>query len=232
MATGNAELEEFKTQINLCEYASTAGFILDRKESSRSSAVMRHACGDKIIVAKRPNGHWTYFNVHSSGKNDSGTIIDFVTVRKSLSLGSVRKELRPWIGKNTSIAITNDAYDLHPVTGDLEKVHRNWAYTKPITAKNSYLRERGIPEAILVDPVFRNRIRIDKYQNCVFPHWDLDGQLSGFEIKGKKFTGFSPGGKKQLWLSQSRPTDHIAVCLLYTSPSPRDQRGSRMPSSA
>ena len=26
--------------------------------------------------------------------------------------------------------------------------------------------------------------------------------------------------------------DHINHCLLYTSPSPRDQRGSRMPSSA
>ena len=26
--------------------------------------------------------------------------------------------------------------------------------------------------------------------------------------------------------------DEIYVCLLYTSPSPRDQRGSRMPSSA
>ena len=27
-------------------------------------------------------------------------------------------------------------------------------------------------------------------------------------------------------------TTHNLVCLLYTSPSPRDQRGSRMPSSA
>ena len=26
--------------------------------------------------------------------------------------------------------------------------------------------------------------------------------------------------------------DHLDTCLLYTSPSPRDQRGSRMPSSA
>ena len=26
--------------------------------------------------------------------------------------------------------------------------------------------------------------------------------------------------------------DYVATCLLYTSPSPRDQRGSRMPSSA
>ena len=28
------------------------------------------------------------------------------------------------------------------------------------------------------------------------------------------------------------PTDKVVGCLLYTSPSPRDQRGSRMPSSA
>ena len=26
--------------------------------------------------------------------------------------------------------------------------------------------------------------------------------------------------------------EHTTICLLYTSPSPRDQRGSRMPSSA
>ena len=29
-----------------------------------------------------------------------------------------------------------------------------------------------------------------------------------------------------------RRTELISICLLYTSPSPRDQRGSRMPSSA
>ena len=28
------------------------------------------------------------------------------------------------------------------------------------------------------------------------------------------------------------PVDQNVICLLYTSPSPRDQRGSRMPSSA
>ena len=28
------------------------------------------------------------------------------------------------------------------------------------------------------------------------------------------------------------PASRVYVCLLYTSPSPRDQRGSRMPSSA
>ena len=31
---------------------------------------------------------------------------------------------------------------------------------------------------------------------------------------------------------QLKPNGKYYVCLLYTSPSPRDQRGSRMPSSA
>ena len=33
-------------------------------------------------------------------------------------------------------------------------------------------------------------------------------------------------------LSAARKLGHLYPCLLYTSPSPRDQRGSRMPSSA
>ena len=36
-----------------------------------------------------------------------------------------------------------------------------------------------------------------------------------------------PGGS-----TISKPVGLIYICLLYTSPSPRDQRGSRMPASA
>ena len=35
--------------------------------------------------------------------------------------------------------------------------------------------------------------------------------------------------EKREWLTE---LDSAITCLLYTSPSPRDQRGSRMPSSA
>ena len=33
-------------------------------------------------------------------------------------------------------------------------------------------------------------------------------------------------------ISKTKYLDHIIICLLYTSPSPRDKRQSRMPSSA
>ena len=34
------------------------------------------------------------------------------------------------------------------------------------------------------------------------------------------------------WMKKANELDQLDDCLLYTSPSPRDQRGSRMPSSA
>ena len=36
----------------------------------------------------------------------------------------------------------------------------------------------------------------------------------------------------QQFMKERILSDELYICLLYTSPSPRDQRGSRMPSSA
>ena len=40
------------------------------------------------------------------------------------------------------------------------------------------------------------------------------------------------GGGKRPWRQKGTGRARAGTCLLYTSPSPRDQRGSRMPSSA
>ena len=45
------------------------------------------------------------------------------------------------------------------------------------------------------------------------------------------YRGMDIGTAKPGQAEQSRVPHHM-ICLLYTSPSPRDQRGSRMPSSA
>ena len=47
-------------------------------------------------------------------------------------------------------------------------------------------------------------------------------------FKNKKISYFNKLAKKQFFSLKK----NIHICLLYTSPSPRDQRGSRMPSSA
>ena len=56
--------------------------------------------------------------------------------------------------------------------------------------------------------------------------------LKGFKLNlGRKYEVFvaESGGEGLRILEEDGPFE---VCLLYTSPSPRDQRGTRMPSSA
>ena len=56
---------------------------------------------------------------------------------------------------------------------------------------------------------------------------DFD-RLVGSNLKGHFLFGRAAGAA----MDQGGNIVHISTCLLYTSPSPRDQRGSRMPSSA
>ena len=77
-------------------------------------------------------------------------------------------------------------------------------------------------------------------------HWDEIITIAGEDIAPVVTWGTSPedvlpitakvpaagdfeGGKVD---AAQRSLDYMGLCLLYTSPSPRDQRGSRMPSSA
>ena len=53
-------------------------------------------------------------------------------------------------------------------------------------------------------------------------------ESAGYTVRDAKF----PDGDIEIEFTGLRPGEKMIDCLLYTSPSPRDQRGSRMPSSA
>jgi len=205
------ELDGFKSQINLCEYAASHGFQLVRRQSSRHSAVMRHASGDKIVVARAANGHWIYFN--PLDHRDHGTVIDFLQNRENISLGAVRKELRKWNGCQVTEASQPAFEELLPSNHDSARVLSRWIQASPVQGSNNYLeQQRCISPQVLADPVFRDRIRTDVRRNVVFPHWNSE-QLCGYEIKNRNFTGFAPGGLKGLWCSRPQPSDdRLVIC--------------------
>jgi hypothetical protein len=199
------ELESFKF-IDLRAYAASQGYVLDRKESWSGSAVMRHPAGDKIIIKREADGHYVFFSVRDN--RDNGSIIDFVQRRSHLTLGAIRKELRPWIG--TSGPALPPYPPLVVTRKDRLRVERAFAKTED-ARRHPYLeRERGIPFGLLTAERFAGRIRIDARGNAIFPHFDSDG-LCGYEIKNHGFTGFASGGKKGLWSSQSLPQDNRLV---------------------
>jgi hypothetical protein len=205
----DSELESFKTDIDLRAYAAGQGYQLDKRDSWRGCAVMRHpVTDDKVVIKRSLDGHYVYFSVRDD--RDNGTIIDFVQFRQRQSLGAVRKELRPWIGMPP---VPVPAFPSLPKTEkDRIKVEATYAGMEDAIGGHPYLeRERALPGALLALDRFAGQVRIDNRGNAVFPHFDAQG-LSGYEIKNKNFTGFASGGLKGLWLSREEAFDN---CLVF-----------------
>jgi len=200
------ELESFKTGIDIRAYAAEMGYQLDRKESWRGSSIMRHTNGDKVIIKRGSDGHYVYFSVRDD--RDNGSIIDFVQNRQRLSLGAVRKELRPWIGMPSSQLPVFPP--LQRTSKDRMRVETEFAKMQD-APRHPYLEnERALPASLLGLERFAGRVRMDARGNAAFPHFDGDG-LCGYEIKSKGFTGFSSGGTKGLWLSHENYEDNRIV---------------------
>jgi hypothetical protein len=203
------ELEAFKTQIDLRQYVAASGYHEDKRESSKIWRVFRHpGTGDKVIVhlgSNKSKDHWVYT---STKQGDAGSIIDFVGHRLNISLGAIRKELRPWIGK-PPIPVPDFP---PPVRANKDRVVVGMRYLSMQDALNHpYLEhERALPASLLQSERFAGRIKIDGRGNALFPHLDANG-ICGYEIKNMGFTGFSTGGTKGLFLSQQLPDDTSIV---------------------
>ncbi|MGB5635331.1 MAG: DUF3991 and TOPRIM domain-containing protein, partial [Waterburya sp.] len=196
------QLERFKIEINLVDYATSMGYEYLQQESSRISAVLRHNSGDKIIVATDTENRGIYFSVGDD--KDNGTIIDFVQNRSNLSLGEVRKELRPWLNRGVHHGV-EDIAKPQPTSRDRISLIKECSR---FSAPNShpYLTKREISDSTLESDRFIGRIAIDSKENVIFPHYDNDG-LTGYEIYNDGFTSFNSGGKKALWKSNPNQDD-------------------------
>ena len=183
------ELEHFKT-LNLGELAASYGYALDRRESSRSSLVMRHADGDKIIIATGEDGHAVFFSVHSKA---SGSVIDFVMHRQGVNLGYARKILRAYTPSFPTVPVLHIPKP-RPIPHDRAALAVQWHRFAP--CRPAYLESRGLTAATIA--AFADRLRTDGRGNTVFRHDDLEG-LSGWEVKNRGFTGFAAGGRKALF---------------------------------
>lgn len=205
MNNNDAELEAFKRDINLVEFAASLGYEVDARESSRSSAVLRNGA-DKIVIATDEDGHGIYFSVRDD--QDNGTIIDFLQRRQGLSLGNVRKALRPWTMHSSSYRPNSNPEVRRfrkpaPSSADRQHVLAEYLRTSPQPDQgHPYLLTRFLAGSLLTDPRFIKMIRIDDRGNAVFPHYDRAG-LTGYELKNRGFTGFAKHGEKGLWFSSN-----------------------------
>ena len=191
------ELEHFKQDISLVDYAESIGYRIDRKESSRNSVVMRDGDDKIIVTTDSDDGHGIYFSVHDP--NDNGSVIDFIQHRQGINIGEVRKLLRQWIkGTEGPRDLRSEAIETKkpaPLLKDMAEVILKAHRLKPYTG--SYLQKvRGLSQNTINR--FKEHIRQDERGNVCFIHRDRDG-ITGWEVKNEGFTGFSSGGKKSFF---------------------------------
>ena len=226
----NEELDQFKTKINLVEYALDNGYEIDKKKSSTNCIVLKDNQGDKILIGlDKTDNHYFYYSLKN--QTDKGSIIDFIQKRKNLNLGEVRKELRPWTNNNyspISKPTSKPSTKLTPTSKDRYQIVAQFE-SFPTINNHPYLNQRGITQDTINSPRFKETIYLDSHNNAIFPHFDRDG-ICGYEIRNQNFKGFASGGTKGLWVSKSGQNDQKLVicespldCLSYHQLFPDDQ---------
>lgn len=205
----DAELDRFKSDISLSDYAQAEfGYELVKKESSASSKVLKVG-GDKIIVTRQKDGHDVYFSTGDA--SDCGSIVDFLQNRKRVNLGEVRKELRQWLpsSKKPSVKRPQRPPERAVATSkDRTEVLRQWATMKPYSA--SYLTDERRLDPQIIEAF---GVRQDSHGNACIAHRDASGVL-GWESKNKGFTGFAAGGTRNV--SFTRLNDGPITRLVLT----------------
>lgn len=188
------ELERFKSDIKLHEYAAFLGYELDKKDSGRRDMVMRKG-DDKISIRRDVDGHYVFYSFRNP--SDHGTIIDFVMGRQGKNMGEARKLLRIWSG--TERLPLYEPLEAAP-RFNRASVASEYASMKDLVWHDYLENERKLPRALLTSPRFKGSIRVDKRGNAIFPHFDEDG-ICGFEKRNRTFKGFADLGQKALWRS-------------------------------
>lgn len=204
------ELEQFKTQINLVEYAQNQGYEIDKNKSSQNCIVVKNNLGDKLLIGiDQRDNHYFYYSVRD--QTDSGSIIDFIQNRQNLNLGQVRKELRPWLNQPPTYTNNRAIPKPKPTSKDRQQIIIQFENLEEIS-HHPYLKRRGISPDITNNPRFQNTIYRDSRNNVIFPHFDREG-VCGYSIRNQEFKGFSSGGSKGLWFSKAFANDKkLVIC--------------------
>jgi hypothetical protein len=222
------ELDNFKKNINLVEYATNYGFEVIQNKTSENSIFMRKD-DEKIIIKKDKDDHYVFF---SADDNRGGSIIDFCQKYGNFkNLGFVRKELR---GNRP-----RPDFSFRTMNGKMIKKPKKSSYfqdsadeffrkTKMLEYKSNYLDSRFIDSKVYLSDRFACRIFTDAKNNIIFPSSQTTtSDFSGAEIKNTNFTGQIKGGQKGIWRSNIHQGDKCLVfcesaidCLSYAQLKP------------
>ena len=186
----------------------SAGWELDPKGSTRRSPKYRRANGDVIIVNHDGRG---WYDPKSRAKGDVFTLVRHLDL--AIEFPDAIRVLGSYVGVAPSLPVAENrrqAEERPPVD-----VEQRWQRQEPLRPGSPvwrYLTDaRALPAEVLRAPASVGGIREGGYGSAWFAHRDQNGRLTGFEMRGPNYRGFSSGGGKTLfrWLAPRSGTSGI-----------------------
>jgi hypothetical protein len=168
---------------------------LDRAESTRRCLKYRRRKGEVLIVTHEGRGWW---DPMSPAKGDVFALAQHLD--PGLSFGQVRRVLRPFIGLSPTCPALAKRRERQasPVP-----VIQRWAWRESVRRGSAAWRYltggRALPEAVVLAALRAGVLREGPHASAWFAHLDHAGRLSGIEMRGPAWRGFSPGGSKTLF---------------------------------
>jgi hypothetical protein len=194
------------------------GWRLDRAESTRRALKYRGGPGEIVIVNHDGQGWWDPHKLpaEAGGRGDVFSLVQ--RLDPALNFGQVRKVLRGLVG----IAPTYPAFrPPRRSERDTEPPVRRWEARRRLRCGSPTWRyltqERCLPTSVLAIAVPADAVREGPYGSAWFAHRANDGRLTGIEMRGPHYRGFSPNGSKTLF---RLPGSHGVVTRLVVAEAP------------
>jgi hypothetical protein len=172
------------------------GWLLDKEQSTPKCLKYRRGAGEVLIVNHGGRGWW---DPMGEAKGDVFSLAQHLD--PGLNFGQVRKLLRGMVGVRPS----GPALERKRKRRDAPAipVAQRWAQRKRLSRGSAtwgYLTgERAIPAGVLVAADLFDVVREGPHGSGWFAHRDHAGVLTGIEMRGPDWRGFSEGSDKSLF---------------------------------
>ncbi len=210
-AEDQRELDALRAGIDCATVLERDGFLLDKTESTTRCQKYRREDGRVVIVNHDGRGWW---DPHDSvAKGDVFKLVQHL--HSGMSLGHVRRMLRPMMG----MAPTQLPMQRQKTKAPQRPAAELWSQRPAVQARSavwSYLTEtRGLPATVVAAAVAQDVLREGIRGTAWFAHRKHDRVLTGIEMRGPDYRGFSSGGDKTLFRFRAAgegPVHRLVVC--------------------
>ncbi len=199
------ELVDLRARVDCRAVLEAAGWELDARDSTRRAAKYRQGAGRIVIVTHEGRGWFDPLN------DRRGDVLALAQHVWGGTLGHARKALRPLAGIAPKLLPMRQGGDVVLIDGD--KLWSQAMRLRPGSPGWTYLTgRRRLPAESITRALQVEALREGVYGTVWAMHQGATGTVTGWEMRGPHYKGFSKGGTKTLfWLGHPPVADRLAV---------------------